>query len=165
MFDLRAPRPVLASRSDVGTARNASSEMLAISGVTRKPMATPVTSKLVVCEVLNSGWMRSGPSTRSAKKPNTTLGTPASTSRIGFSHLRVRGEAYSLRNTAAPRPSGAATTIDTNETSTVPMTMVGRSNRPLRGYQPGFAPSSIKAPRPDSSESSTRKCHASLNSV
>jgi len=44
---LRAPKPVLASRSEDGTERSASSETDAISGVTKTPIATPVTSKLV----------------------------------------------------------------------------------------------------------------------
>ena len=32
-----------------------------------------------------------------AKNPNATVGTPASTSRVGFKSFRTRGRAYSLK--------------------------------------------------------------------
>ena len=42
----RAPTPKLASRRDIGTARRASSQMDAMIGTTRTPMAMPATSML-----------------------------------------------------------------------------------------------------------------------
>ena len=74
--------------------------------------------------------------TWSAKYPSTTLGIPASVSRIGFSRRRVLGLAYSDRYIAAPRPSGAAITMAITETSTVPIRIVGMSNSPSRGNHP-----------------------------
>ena len=41
-------------------------------------------------------WSR-GVMNENAKNPKATVGTPASTSRVGLSTLRTRGFAYSLR--------------------------------------------------------------------
>jgi hypothetical protein len=94
----RAPRPYAASRSERGTACIASSETDAIRGVIRMPTAIPAAA-MVKSGVWpeQSGSTIVGLMTVSAKKPRTTLGIPASVSRIGFSVRRARLEAYSPR--------------------------------------------------------------------
>ena len=61
-----------------------------------------------------------GDRTVSAKKPSTTLGIAARISRIGLTVRRTRGVAYSARKIAAPRPSGAATSIAMTAMTNVP---------------------------------------------
>jgi hypothetical protein len=58
----------------------------------------------------------------------TTLGMPASVSRIGFKIRRARGRAYSDRYIAAPSPSGVATTIAIIVTTNEPRNSETRSN-------------------------------------
>ena len=54
------------------------------------------------------------------KKPSTIVGTPAIVSRIGFTIVRTRVDAYSARKTAARRPSGTAMSSPMPATSSVP---------------------------------------------
>ncbi len=57
----------------------------------------PAAARLNTLASENSCWMKSGVITVSAKNPSTTLGIPASTSRIGLTVLRTFGVAYSAR--------------------------------------------------------------------
>ena len=63
------------------------------------PIVMPATSALKIAGPSPTGQMsrRKGVIPRSAKKPNTTVGIPASTSSAGLSTFRVPGLAYSLR--------------------------------------------------------------------
>jgi hypothetical protein len=63
------------------------------------------------------------------------VGTPASSSRIGLRYARARGEAYSLRKTAAERPSGSATRIAMTLVITVATTRGAMPTRPASGAQ------------------------------
>ena len=64
---------------------------------------------------------------------------PASTSMIGLRIDRIRGRAYSERYTAAPRPSGAATTMATPVTIRLPTSRVPMLNRFCRGFHTSLA--------------------------
>jgi hypothetical protein len=63
---------------------------------------------------------KAGVTHRSAKKPYTTVGIPANTSRQGFTVRRTAGGAYSLRNSAIRTPAGTATNREIQVTSKVP---------------------------------------------
>jgi len=94
---LRAPRPYDASRRLRGTARSASSEIEAMSGMIRMPTPRPAASMLNTVACGQTRWTMLGLMNVRAKKPRTTLGMLARISRIGFTKDRVRGEAYSER--------------------------------------------------------------------
>ena len=94
----RAPTPAEASRRLPGTARMASSETEATSGMVRMPTAMPAAIMLPL--LFSSPKKRpttSGAIQLRANTPSTTDGMPASTSRIGLSTVRTRGRAYSER--------------------------------------------------------------------
>jgi hypothetical protein len=92
-----APRPYDASRSETGTARIASSEIEAISGIVSTPTARPAENRLKSEADGLMPWTMFGLMNRRAKKPRTTLGMPASISRIGLIVRRARACAYSDR--------------------------------------------------------------------
>ena len=58
--------------------------------------------------------------TVNAKKPYTIVGIPASSSNNGFNIFRAPFEAYSLKNTAQPKPIGIATNMAIAVTRIVP---------------------------------------------
>ena len=60
------------------------------------PMTRPAARTLKVLTPTPMSF-RSGVKKVRAKKPNTTVGMPASTSSAGFRNPRTRGAAYSLR--------------------------------------------------------------------
>ena len=93
----RAPRPYDASRSGAGTALIASSETEAMSGIVRTPTATAAAAKLKPLAPGTRAWMMVGLMNVRAKKPRTTLGMPARTSRTGLTTHRTRGLAYYAR--------------------------------------------------------------------
>ena len=87
-----------------------------------------------------------------AKKPSTTLGTPAITSRIGLRKRRTLGLAYSERYTAAPNPSGMATNMAIPVTMKVPtirvlMSKLPRTREPAPRPQLGFVNLREELPR------------------
>ena len=94
---LRAPRPYDASRRLTGTARIASSETDATSGMVRMPTPIPAASMLNVFASANSGLIRFGVIRVRAKKPMTTDGMLARSSRTGLIARRAFGVAYSDR--------------------------------------------------------------------
>ncbi len=96
VVSLRAPKPSLASRNALGTARRASSDTDATSGMERMPTAIPAVVRLK-SPASKKRCTIEGEITEMAKNPRTTLGIPASTSRVGFSTLRTPGRAYSDR--------------------------------------------------------------------
>src|SRR5262245_54947442 len=131
---LRAPRPTEASRRELGTAYMASSEIEATSGVINTPTAKPADAMLK--SGVGPGQIGSitvGARTVKAKKPRTTLGMAASTSRMGLTMRRVRNVAYSANQIAAPRPSGVATTMAMPAMMNVPVMIEGRSKLLARG--------------------------------
>jgi hypothetical protein len=94
----RAPTPADASRRLLGTARMASSETEATSGIVRMPTPMPAAIMLpLLCSAPKMRPTTSGAIQLSANTPSTTDGMPASTSRIGLSTVRTRGWAYSDR--------------------------------------------------------------------
>ncbi len=92
-----APSPYDASRIAVGTARIASSDTDATSGTIRTPTAIPAARKLLCDASAKIRFTTLGVMNVRAKKPSTTLGMPARTSREGFRILRTFGRAYSER--------------------------------------------------------------------
>jgi len=92
------PNPYEASRSEPGTALSASSLIDATSGRIMMPITSPADATLKISTVLAPNTpCRSGVMNCSAKNPYTTVGMPASTSRMGLIVLRTFGLAYSLR--------------------------------------------------------------------
>ena len=89
-----------------GTARIASSEIEAISGVISRPTTIPPDSaeKMPMLSEPSSGRRRCGAMKFRPKNPSTIVGTPAIVSRIGLTIVRTRGDAYSDSRTAASRP-------------------------------------------------------------
>ena len=75
----------------------ASSATEATRGTERIPTPIPAAARLKVFASPKRGLISDGVITVSAKNPSTTLGMPASTSRMGLTILRTRGEAYSER--------------------------------------------------------------------
>ena len=109
-----------------------------MSGITRMPTPIPAAAIEKAVASLKMRCTTWGEMKARAKKPRTTDGMPARISRVGLSHLRARCEAYSERYTAAPRPSGTATTIATALTRMLPVTIVLMSYWPRRGNQPSL---------------------------
>ena len=93
---LVAPIAYAPSRRPRGTARIASSDREAMTGVTSSPTIRPAESALNV-PTPNSGLRITGVRKLIAKNPRTIVGMPAIVSRIGLTRLRVRIEAYSAR--------------------------------------------------------------------
>ena len=79
----------------------ASCEMDAMMGTISNPMASPAAPALKTlgpCPRNSGQWScSSGVMKENAKKPNATVGTPSSTSRMGLTILRTQSGAYSLR--------------------------------------------------------------------
>ena len=123
----RAPSPADASRRASGTARMASSDTEATSGMVRMPTPMPAASMLPPRPFSSPNRLPTmfGAIHARAKKPRTTDGTPASTSRMGLRKERTRGRANSDRYTAAPSPSGTATIMATPVTIRL-LTISGR---------------------------------------
>ena len=83
------------SRRPRGTARIASSEIDAISGVIRNPTTIPPDSaeKVPMFALPRIGCRICGARKLMAKNPRTIVGMPAIVSRIGLTTVRTRGDA------------------------------------------------------------------------
>jgi hypothetical protein len=136
--DFRAPSPAPASRKSNGTAFMASSETEATRGIVNSPTPTPAAAKDPAEASSLSLPIISGAMKNKAKKPNTTLGTPARISKTGLIKARVRLEAYSDRYMAAAKPIGPATAIAIPVVMSVATNKVFTSYSPRRGYQPSL---------------------------
>ena len=77
-------------------------------------------------------WARNGPSVKMPHRPNTTLGTPASTSRQNPTTFDRRGGSFSTTTRAVPTPTGTANTRAMADDTRVP-TMSGSAPYEARG--------------------------------
>src|SRR5215216_4023306 len=84
------------------------------------PITSPALNALKIVRLGKMVFCNSGVTNVSAKYPYTIVGTPARTSRAGFSERRRRGEAYSLKKMAASSPTGSATAMAIAVVSNVP---------------------------------------------
>src|SRR5215218_8281890 len=84
------------------------------------PITSPALNALKIVRLGKMVFCNSGVTNVSAKYPYTIVGTPARTSRAGFSQRRRRVEAYSLRKIAASSPTGSATAMAIAVVSNVP---------------------------------------------
>ena len=93
-----APRPYEPSRNDCGTALMTSSESDETKGMIIMPMTRPAASadsEATFRPIASPQPRMSGATVNAAKKPSTTVGTPARISRSGLAKERTRGVAYS----------------------------------------------------------------------
>jgi hypothetical protein len=95
-------------------------------GTISNPIASPATPAANGGLLMKLGKMSwtSGLMKVRANSPSATVGMPASTSSTGFTTLRTREGAYSLRKTAESSPIGTANTRAHRLVLRVPMTML-----------------------------------------
>ena len=112
--DLVAPTPKEASLKLCGTEFITSSDNEEMKGIIIMPITRPAASALSEEAASPNDslvLLINGPTTRAAKKPYTTVGTPANTSIVGLIIFLVFLEAYSDKYIAEKRPTGPAKAI------------------------------------------------------
>src|SRR5690554_1189926 len=122
--DWVAPSAREPSRRVWGTALITSSDNDETNGIIMTPITRPAASALwdeASRPILSARSRMNGATVRAAKKPYTTVGTPASISSSGLITARAGLVAYSDRYTADSKPTGTATSSAMAEISKVPV--------------------------------------------